>query len=228
MTSTDAVDPGSFTEINVRSTAEQIADQLRRAILYGSVQSGASLTEVDVAQRFGVSRGPIREAMQRLLQEGLLVRTSSRAVRVVSFSDSDMKDVYFARRAVEHAAVEAILDHDPAAAVAALNAILDQMLVAAKADDLTTFTTMDVDFHNTLVRHAGSVRLLRMQSTLLVEAHMCMVRLERKYADPIAAVAEHRLIVDALAARDRAAARHAVDSHMDNAIALLTQSKVQP
>lgn len=63
--------PGSrLSHIQIESTASLIAERLREAILLGELPPGAQLGEADVAERFGVSRGPLREAMQRLVQEG--------------------------------------------------------------------------------------------------------------------------------------------------------------
>lgn len=215
---------GQFSQVESRSTAEQIADQLRAAIFYGHLRAASQLNEVELAQRFGVSRGPVREALQRLMQEGLLVRARNRGVFVADFSDADIHDIYLAREAVERAAVARLLETSPANAVDRLQACVDAMEAAARVDDSSSFTKADLEFHSTLVELSGSQRLARIHRTLLVEARLCMTRLEGKYTDPLVAVAEHADLVTAIAADDRTRAFHLIEQHMTVAVDLLVES----
>src|SRR3954468_19098287 len=99
---------GELEPVPRRSTVEIIADQLRSAIMYGSLPPGSQLGEADLAAKLGVSRGPLREAMQRLVQEGLLRSERHRGLFVIDMDAADVRDVYQARLAIERAACQLI------------------------------------------------------------------------------------------------------------------------
>src|ERR1044072_8287587 len=100
---------GELEPITRRSTAAIIADQLRSAIMYGSLPPGAQLGAAHPAAKMGVSRGPLREAMQRLVQEGLLRSERHRGLFVIDMDAADVRDVYQARLAIERAACQLIM-----------------------------------------------------------------------------------------------------------------------
>ena len=112
------------------STPSIIADKLRQAIAHGELKPGAQLGEADLARKLGVSRGPLREGMQRLTQEGLLVAIRNRGLFVRDMTPGDVRDMYFAREAIERAAARKILDGDHMAAGDELLQIVDQMAAA--------------------------------------------------------------------------------------------------
>src|SRR5919108_2735600 len=113
-------EPNPLGPLNPESMASIIARQLRAAIMYGSLPPGSQLAEAELAARFGVSRGPLREAMQRLVQEGLLRSEHNRGLFVITLEPDDVRDIYAARAAVERAAVSLILARDPERAAARL------------------------------------------------------------------------------------------------------------
>ena len=98
------------------STAAIIASRLRKAIRDGELPAGAQLGEAQLARELGVSRGPLREGMQRLTQEGLVISIRNRGLFVVELTADDVRDVYVARSAVERAAAQLVLERDVAAA----------------------------------------------------------------------------------------------------------------
>ena len=93
----------------------QITERLRDGILAGLYSQGDQLNEAELARRFGVSRGPLREAMQRLIQVGLLENRPHRGVFVPELTDEDLADIYFAREAIETAALGRIMAEGEAA-----------------------------------------------------------------------------------------------------------------
>lgn len=215
---------GNISPMVRESTASYIARELRSAIMYGRLKPGTQLGEATLAAQLKVSRGPLREAMQRLLQEGILRSELNRGLFVVELDDADVRDVYFSRAAVERAAVRAILDRGSDEAVKRLDGVLEDMSAAAGRADLPALSDADLAFHDALVDEAASPRLRRMHQTLLVETRMCMAELERTYTDPAMSVAEHREIVDALRSGDRERIDRAITAHMDDALARLVTS----
>lgn len=207
-------DGTSLEPLLLRSTPELIADRLRAEILSGAFQPDAQLSEVALATQLKVSRGPIREAMQRLIQEGLLRAERNRGVFVVELDEVDARDVYLARGAVERTAAEIVTSAADADTFAELERVLDQM-AAAEGHDWTELIGQDLAFHQTLVDAAGSPRLTRMFRTLVAETRLCMLRLEPFYGEPGEVLAEHRAILDALRSGDLDTVDRLVRVHMD-------------
>jgi DNA-binding GntR family transcriptional regulator len=163
---------GALEPVSRRSTAEIVADQLRTAIMYGSLQPGSQLGEADLAAKLGVSRGPLREAMQRLAQEGLLSAAPHRGLFVVTLDASDVYDVYMGRLAVERMACVLIIRGHRGEALARLSPALEDMVEAAKLGDRIAMSDADHAFHQALVSSSGNSRLVRMAQTLLVETRI--------------------------------------------------------
>jgi DNA-binding GntR family transcriptional regulator len=180
------------------STPSMIASRLREAIASGVLPPGSRLSEAQLAAQLGISRGPLREGMQRLTQEGLLVSIRNRGLFVTEMTPDNIEDMYVARQAVERAAARCLFDKDHEAAGAALLAVVDRMEQAARDGDMAGVSEADVAFHQTLVAQAASPRLSRMQQTLLTETRMCIRALEETYPDNTARVQEHRAIAEAI------------------------------
>lgn len=209
---------GELAPISREPTAAIVADRLRSAITRGTFPPGSQLGEVDLAGRLGVSRGPLREAMQRLVQEGLLRSERHRGLFVVDLGLDDVHDVYVARQAVEQAAARQVLHGDRAGAVAALTVAQRDIVSAASAQDPEALADADEAFHTTLVRVSNSPRLQRMAQTLLAETRMCLAALQDTGPDPAELVAEHQALLDAL--RDGAESRllTLLADHMHDAV----------
>lgn len=221
-------DPGELEPVSRESTAAIIADQLRSAIMYGTFPPGTQMAEAELAGKLGVSRGPLREAMQRLVQEGLLYSERHRGLFVTDLDVDDVYDIYTARTAVERAACLLILWRDPKEAAERLDEVHASMVSAAGVGDSRALSDADLAFHKTLVEVAGSVRLERMARTLLIETRMCMTALEKRYRDPADLVDEHREIVDAIRAADGERLLAALDAHMADAVARLSANAPSP
>lgn len=198
------------------STPSIIADKLRKAIGHGELKPGAQLGEADLARKLGVSRGPLREGMQRLTQEGLLVSIRNRGLFVIDMTPDDIRDMYLAREAVERAAIQKILCGDHASAGTALCAVADRMLAAD--GDPAAIGELDIEFHELLVRLAGSPRLSRMHQTSIIETRMCIHALEETYLAADARAIEHNNLGEAIRDGDAERAERLLIAHMDDAI----------
>lgn len=200
-----------------RTTPGIIADQLRQRILDGTLAPGSQLGEVQLAQRLQVSRGPVREAMQRLIQEGLLESRRHRGVFVIKLEPDDISDIYATRGVIERAAADALMRRDDRAAFAALEALMKEMEEAADARDWARLSDSDLRFHETIVRASRSKRLSRMFGTLIAETRMCLAALEPAYPRPRDIVDEHGALLDALSQGRREEALERIDAHMRRA-----------
>lgn len=188
------------------STPAIIARKLHDAIGNGEFAPGDQLTEAGLAADLGVSRGPLREAMQRLTAEGLLVSHRNRGLFVVSMDDDDIRDMSIARTAVERAATAQLIAEGGQEAVDALNDALRQMSRHVDEPNGADMAAADLRFHQTLVEHAHSKRLSRLHETIVVETRMCLRAMRGTYASGKERIDEHQALVDAVAAGD---ARHA-------------------
>jgi DNA-binding GntR family transcriptional regulator len=207
-----------------QSTPSIIADKLRRAIGHGELKPGDQLSEAELARKFGVSRGPLREGMQRLTQEGLLVSIRNRGLFVIEMTPHDVRDMYLAREAIERAAAHKILEGDHTAAGDELLQIVEQMARAHTPAEVSEF---DICFHERLVQLAFSPRLSRMHQTFITETRMCIHALDESYAKSEVREGEHRALANAIRKGDRKLTDRLLTAHMDDAVRRLTHDTAE-
>lgn len=217
-----------FEPVDQRSTAEVIADKLREAIVRGGLGPGEQLGEADLAARFGVSRGPVREAMQRLVSEGLLHSIRNRGIFVIELTLADVVDIYRARTAIEGGALTLILDGRRDIAHEALAPSVAAMLDRAAAGDAAGVSDADRQFHEALVAAAGSPRLVRAARTLLIETRMCLGALQTTYPDLREQAQEHVALREAITAATPARVHRLLRDHMDDAVQRLRGRYAEP
>ncbi|WP_301176704.1 GntR family transcriptional regulator [Actinomadura geliboluensis] len=216
---------GELEPVPRKSTVELVSDELREAIMYGSLEPGAQLGEAELAGRLGISRGPLREAMQRLVQEGLLVSEPHRGLFVITLDEGDVEDVYLARLAIEREACRLIMARNRGEAVARLTDALDALVEAAQQRDRVAMSDADQAFHEVLVSSSGSPRLERMAHTLLVETRMCLNALQDTYPEPSDLVEEHRRLADAIGDGEEERLLVLIEEHMTDSIQRLRASR---
>ena len=217
---------GHIGPLQQRSTPSIIADKLRAAIGYGELKPGEQLGEAELARQLGVSRGPLREGMQRLTQEGLLIAIRNRGLFVVELTPADIRDMYLGREAVERAAARKIIDDgDFLAAGDALLAIVDRM---GAAPTPSVVSELDIEFHEQLVARSGSPRLMRMHQTFVTETRMCIHALDDSYAKSDFREEEHRTLAAAIRSGDRELTDTLLVAHMDDAVARLIDTTAEP
>jgi DNA-binding GntR family transcriptional regulator len=196
--------------------ARRISKALRQAIVTMRVMPGEMLSEQEIAQYFGVSRQPVREAFIKLGEAGLVRVLPQRGTLVVKISVAAVEDARFVREAIECA-----LARRAAAAVGAdasklepLKELLAAQEQAAAARDAEPFFQLDEDFHRALAWLAGRPSAWRIVEE--VKAQMDRVRfLDMSEAQPMAVVIhQHRALLDALSDADPDAAEAAMRVHL--------------
>jgi DNA-binding GntR family transcriptional regulator len=210
------MDLSELEPVERRSTAAIVADRIRTAIMRGILPPGTQLGEVELAARLGVSRGPLREAMQRLVAEGLLRSERNRGLFVRDLDAADVRDVYTARAAIERAAGLLLIAGDRAAVTDRLTAALARM--EAVTGDPVALADADHDFHAEFVAASGSPRLRRMADVLLVETRMCLAALQDTLPPAEALIAEHRQLRDAVRDGDAERLGAVLEAHMADAV----------
>lgn len=199
------------------STVDLIAARLRTAVFTGTLVAGAPLREIDLAAQLGVSRGPLREAAQRLVAERTLT-ARRRGLWVPALTADDAADVLAARADLEAVACRRIIASGSSARQAALRALrrCEQRLAKATAkSDHHVMADAEVTFHRTLVELTGSPRLSAMLEPLLVETRLCA---RAAHAAPEMVETDgsgHATVLVALRAGDVDACRDALAHHFD-------------
>ncbi|AOD21716.1 MULTISPECIES: GntR family transcriptional regulator [Rhodococcus] len=205
------------------STAELIAEQIRSAIVRGALGPGEQLGEAELAAHFQVSRGPLREAMQRLLSEGLLYSIRNRGIFVTELTFDDVVDIYRSRWVIEGGALDLVLEGRREQTWKALEPAIEEMRTAAEREDATGVSDGDRRFHEILVASADSPRLVRAARTLLVETRMCLGALQTTYPDLHVQVDEHVVLREAIRTADREEVRRLLDEHLHDTVTRLRE-----
>lgn len=208
-------------------TADLIAEYLRDRILDGTFAPSTSINEVHLATQLEISRSPVREAVQRLVQEGLLVSTRNRGTSVVELGPEDIEDVYTARAAIEREAGRLVLRSDTTELTAQLDAVLSDMFQALENDKWHDVATADVKFHQTIVQATGSPRLTRMFSTLAAETLLCVRQFQRVLERREAILEQHRRLRDFIEARDEEGYLAEIEWHLTNSNLTLEAARKQ-
>jgi DNA-binding GntR family transcriptional regulator len=210
------------TRIPRATFASIVGERIRANIIGGVLAPGSQLNEVELAESFGVSRGPVREALQRLIQEGLLRSEPHRGVFVPVMSAEDIEDIYLAREALETAAVRRITATSRAAtAYKALDKIVRGMESAEQAGDWGLVASRDLDFHTALVAAAESPRLERMFTTVISETRLCLSVLTAADDARGNLIDEHREISEMIREENTRGAVDALTKHFDDAVVTL-------
>lgn len=203
------------------STVDLIAIELRKAIFSGALSVGASLGEVEISAQLGVSRSPLREAAQRLVQEGILVAVPGRGMSVAVIEGEQIDDVYEMRLAIEAQAVRRITRAADPQTLENIGRAFDELVAASAGDDARAIGDADLEFHQVLVDAAGSDRMTRAMATLVMQTRIVSFSVAEGYSVRRSVSPTYRLLLDALAAGDAGAAVEALEKQFSDAVSRL-------
>lgn len=209
--------PGVLTPITGRQTiASTVYDQLRAALMEGIFEAGSSFAISDLAERFGTSNTPVREALRRLADEGALVEGKWNSATLPPLSAESYAELCLARQVVEGGAAELACHRMDAEAMAQLHDISDRHQRALFEGRTEDMVAANKAFHFHIYRAAGSNILLRQIETLWLRSGPYTRFLGEKMRGMLKGDGtrhygrNHDRILDALAIRDAPAARHAM------------------
>ncbi|WP_243745318.1 GntR family transcriptional regulator [Streptomyces hainanensis] len=200
--------------ITRRTTSSLIVDQLRERIVDGTFPPGGQMAEAQLAATFGISRGPVREALQRLVQEGLLVNIKNRGVFVIELGPADLADVCLSRRLIERKAASLLWKSKDERHLSRLDVAAAE-LAATTGDSWAEVVERDLAFHESLVESAESPRLSRMFATLVAETRIGLATRPEARRERAALVAEHRALIELLRDGTERRLLAAIDAHLD-------------
>ena len=185
--------------------AEQVFAQLQAAIIRGELAPGSKISEQDLADTYGISRGPLREALNRLEGQKLLVRMPHVGARVVSLGKRELEELYDVRAELEGMACRLAAAHMSREDVEALYAVLQTHEQDPQFQAGTAYFEQDgdYDFHYRIITASGNNTLKKLLCDDLYQlVRMYRIRFSSVPKRPQTALSEHYRIVDALAAGD--------------------------
>ena len=218
-------EPFGSLSLEHSSTVDRVADELRRAVFDGELESGTPLREVALAESLGVSRPTIREALATLVSEGLATREPNRGVSVTPPDPGSIRDVCQARAVLEIAGVR----HWPTASPAARQAVRDTLADFRDAvEDEASYQVLNqrhLDFHLSLVGLVESPRLEAMATSLYPELRLALAQVDRARQNAPDQAGSHTLLVRLLESGDIEATVKELEDHLAGAeVAIVDRS----
>ena len=177
-------------------------EALKRTIIMGEVPAGTRIVETDYAKRLHISRTPLREALRKLEQEGLVEYTAHRGVVVCAFTIEDVEEIYTIRNTLEMLTLPAIIEKATPEDIACLRELLSQLDDAMEQGDMETLSNTARDFHARLTEICAQRRLLQAiqsQDEYIRRFSAMAISHENRRG---AANEEHHLLVDYVEQKD--------------------------
>ncbi|MBL7249859.1 GntR family transcriptional regulator [Alloalcanivorax marinus] len=209
-----------LAEGSTRTLADRVFSRLQDDIVRGEIPPGSKVSETELAGRYGVSRGPLREAIRRLESRKLLEREVHVGTRVASLSFEDLIEIYYVREALEGQAARLAAERMTDQEVAGLHRVLAQHEQQQDIREDTAYFQRegDLDFHYRIIQGSHNRTLIRM----LIGELYHLVRMYRYQFSttanrPQKALHEHRRIVEAIEARDAEMAELLMRRHIGRA-----------
>ena len=201
------------TKAGATPQSERAYSALRDMAMTYRLRPGERLHEGDLARALGVSRTPLREAMHRLVSEGLLTARAGRGFFTRPFDVKELFDLYETRLAVESATVSLACERIDTDALADLRAYLDRSTSVRENAPLETLLAFDEGFHERVARASGNEELLRVLRNINARVHFFrwIDMAGRRHVTQ----SDHRALVEALAARDVSAAIGVIRPHIE-------------
>lgn len=207
------------------TSLESVLEVLRAAILDGKFLPGSQLKQSVIAEELGVSQGPVREALGRLSEEGLVESIPYRGMFVRKLAKRDVDEIYQLRGALETLAVKLALPKlQQIENIHLLEGLVEKAVAAAHHEDEEAAVQADLDFHRTLVQLSGNSRLLKVWDSLLAQARFV---LRKRYglhhkASIETLASNHRLVLNVLKQGDIDQIVAGIEEHLEMArVALL-------
>ena len=193
-----------------------VFNTLRKAILTGELKPGERLMEIHLANRLGVSRTPIREAIRKLELEGLVIMMPRRGAEVAQITEKSLKDVLEVRRALDALCVELACDRIGAEEEKQLKEACDDFARATETKDATTIAKADVAFHDIIVQATGNQRLIQLINNLSEQMYRYRFEYIKDEIRHDSLIDEHRIIYESIVKRDKKKAAETAKLHIDN------------
>ena len=200
--------------IERHSVASQVYSSLRSRILSGKFPQGERVVEAAIAKSLGVSRAPVREAVNRLTEAGLLENRTHFGPSVVHMDMDKIRQLYAVRNAIEALAIRAVALKHTAADIRKLREFIDVMTVHARAGDLRGLSDAELDFHEALWQMAGNQYVEKVASLLFDHLRLALTIDNAGYDSLVDVAREHEALIDAIEAGDPDRASEVLTIHI--------------
>ncbi len=193
-----------------------VFNTLRKAILTGELKPGERLMEIHLANRLGVSRTPIREAIRKLELEGLVTMIPRRGAEVAQITEKSLKDVLEVRRALDALCAELACERITEEGKEQLADACLEFEKATKTKEATVIAMADVALHDIIVAATGNQRLVQLVNNLAEQMYRYRFEYIKDESQHEKLIEEHRMIYESIMRKDSAAAAEAARIHIDN------------
>lgn len=189
---------------------------LRQSILTGELKPGERLMEIHLADKLGVSRTPVREAIRRLELEGLVTMFPRRGAEVAQITEKSMSDVLEVRRTLDALCAELACDRITEEGLAALKQACESFEQCVGTRDAQKIAQADVALHDIIVQATGNQRLIQLVNNLSEQMYRYRFEYIKDSRQHETLVKEHRIIYQSILNKDKDTAAAAAKTHIDN------------
>ena len=193
-----------------------VFNTLRKAILKGELKPGERLMEIALAERLGVSRTPVREAMRKLELEGLVVKIPRRGAQVANITEKDLNDVLEVRMALENLSIENACKKMTEEQLAELKKAAKVFEATMEDGNLVKLAEADVAFHEVIYQSSDNRRLNQVLNNLREQIYRYRVEYLKEEETRKLLVKEHDEIYEAIRNRDVKTAQEISYQHIEN------------
>ncbi|MCI8543791.1 GntR family transcriptional regulator [Acetatifactor aquisgranensis] len=193
-----------------------VFNTLRQAILTGELKPGERLMELHLADRLGVSRTPVREAIRRLELEGLVTMIPRRGAEVAQITEKGMSDVLEVRRTLDALCAELACDRITEESLARLQKACGHFEQCVATKNAKKIAQADVALHDIIVQATGNQRLIQMVNNLSEQMYRYRFEYIKDSSQHETLVKEHKIIYESIVNKDRDTAAAAAKLHIDN------------
>lgn len=193
-----------------------VFNTLRQAILTGELKPGERLMEIHLANKLGVSRTPIREAIRKLELEGLVTMIPRRGAEVAEITEKSLKDVLEVRRTLDALCAELACDRISDEELESLRMACLKFEEATKTKDARIIAKADVALHDIIVKATGNQRLIQLVNNLSEQMYRYRFEYIKDENKHNHLVEEHRMIYESIIRHDKEGAAKAAKLHIDN------------
>jgi len=206
--------PAAIALVRTASLSSLVEAEVMRLILAGDLDSGEQIKEVKIAERLGVGRSSVREALRALEAAGLVRIEKNRGAFVRVVSEAEAREMYVVREALEGLAGALLAPRISDEEITELRARVDEMETYLDPADFHRYFPLNLTFHRRIFEMTGNGRLIEIYQRLTNELHTIRRNGLLRGGGLSVSNTEHRAIVEALAARDPAAASAALKAHV--------------
>ncbi|MCD7863288.1 MAG: GntR family transcriptional regulator [Lachnospiraceae bacterium] len=195
---------------------DEVFNTLRQAILTGELKPGERLMEIHLANRLGVSRTPVREAIRMLELEGLVTMIPRRGAEVAQITEQSLKDVLEVRRCLDALCAELACDRISAEQLSQLHDACGAFEKAVQTGDAKDIAQKDVQLHDIILEATGNRRLMQIVNNLAEQMYRYRFEYIKDYTMHGRLIEEHRQLYTAIRDKDKETARNTAMLHIDN------------